>query len=565
MILRPYQERVVDQLWTALISGKNALLQGPCAFGKSVTLATIAGKMDRSHRVLVIVDRQILVKQLVETFKMVVPGRTVGIACSGVQRKVELDCNITIATRQTLTGRLGTCEPFNLVMIDEAHLLPLKPDGEPADDQYGQIIAQIIEYNPRVRLLGCTATPYSLTAGYIYGNKHRVGLVPYFDELTASVTVEELTKGGYLSPAVGHVVETGVDLSQVSLIAGEYNLGELSTEMVKHCQTVNDAIEKYCEERKKILVFAVDIKHCESIQKAVPGSIVIHSGLSKKQHQRNMDAIESGLAGVAISVAQLSIGFDVPDVDAIILARPSKSTALIMQQIGRALRIADGKKDAMIIDLVGATEQHFVKNDLDKPKVIIPRPPSGEGDAPFKLCPGELDDGLLCMAEVHPKVIICPHCGYKWETLYAESLPGMKEVAFDATPPDPPEWIDVIGIEVDIHNSKKSGKNLLKVKIELNLPLDRHPYVTDWICGYEYSGFALEKGKEKWEQYSDTDMPEDTTSMLWDALESFSTPKRASVSRPGRFWELHDLDFGSEDKEGYEHQPITANNEELPF
>jgi len=550
-IKREYQERSIKALLEALNAGENAPLQSPTGSGKAYILARIALALPQL-KILVAVDRQILVRQLAKTFGDVT-GEPIGIASKGVQSKVDLSKRITISTRQTAAGLLPYLNGVQLLIADEAHLWRLREldnDGniQPNSNQFAILYESLLEGNPRMRLLGCTATPFALNVGYIYGKKHKPGLVPYFSDLTAKISVEELTDLGYLCKAKGYIEEDKIDIANVNIIAGEYNIGELSVASIQHVQTVSDSVNTHCLDRQKIIVFAVDIKHAIAVADNLRDNVndevvVLHSKLKKEVYREELAKFTSGTARIAVSVNQLSIGFDLPAIDAVILARKTMSPGLITQMIGRGLRPFAGKEFLVVVDLVGATAQHFCQFDFDSPRVVVPlNGGKSDGEAPFKLCPGKLPNGFFCYEELHPKVIVCPECGYKFVKLEAKRLKKMQEVEYHAVEP---EWKDCLDMAISIHNAK-SGKQLIKVQLTIGSSFSQKNSVTDWICtDTDYSGNAVRRGKKTWLKYCQYPMPvDDIAGQCWLAIDKFRKPSRCLVKvKDNGYYELIDLEF----------------------
>ncbi len=547
---RPYQQEAIADILAALNKGENALLQAPCAAGKSFILATVTKQLLEvvpGFRALIIVDRSILVTQLRDTI-MQVCRIMPGLACSSVSGKKDLEQPVTIATRQTIINHLDNFQPVNLIIADEVHLLPLKQEGKPPADQYGKIIHHLIEYNPRTRILGVTATPFSLGSGYIYGEKNKPGLIPYFENLTHKITYKELLESGHLTPITGAVTTGKIDTSNVGMVAGEYNLGQLSTVAIQHVSTVVDAINEHATGRDHILILCVDIDHCEAVTESLNNaeikSVPFHSKLSPVDSADAMGGFIGGRYRCIVSVSKLTIGADIPIADCLVFVRPTQSPSLYMQGVGRVMRLAPGKDDALLIDLTDNSQKHLRDFDLDRPIVKIPMP-AGAGDAPFKWCPE-------CEAQLHPKVVVCPECGFIFEKNQAEYLQELEKVELKSFTPADPEWKEVQGMAVELHESK-AGKNLLKVVLvlgggEIGYFNNKLSKVTDWIClPPDYSGYAVKKGEEKWEKYSSTPCPSDITEGLWVAQESFRQPTEVMVQENDRgYYELQDLKFEGE-------------------
>ncbi len=508
--LREYQQEAVDACVNTLNRTTRALLQAPTGAGKSVILGAILKQLGR--RALVIVDREVLVRQLTATFTSM--GLEVGLACSGVCNTVDTSKQITIGSRQTLSN--NELPSVDLVVLDEAHLIPLKP----TETQYGKLLDH---YHDK-RILGCTATPWRLDSGYIYGTKHRVDLEPWFDKLTYAIRFSTLQDQEHLAQLKGLVANYDPpNLESISITAGEYNLGELSNVMCKYVNVVNDTINTYLADHRYILVFATTIEHCEQLHRAIPNSGVLHS---KSEALGEMPR-------VLISVNKLSIGFDFPEASALVIARPTLSSSLYLQMVGRVLRPHKNKPVAVLVDLTENTRQHCPKLDLDQVMVRVPKP-KGDGIPPIKFCEAEIDGGMLCWAECHPSVMVCPECGARFpeKSIPKEYRPDLTAVKFTSTEP---EWFDVAFMYTNLHISKKSGKKLLR--IQLSTAGFTSMTASVWVCGREYEGFALKQGLKWWRQFTDEEMPERDMQDV-----KLNTPRRMKI-KMGKYLEVEEVEF----------------------
>ena len=376
-----------------------------------------------------------------------------------------------------------------------------------------RIIATLQKYNEHVRLIGCTASPYRLGSkgGYIYGDRNKADAVPYFDEVDAEITTRELLAGRYIAPLTGLASindNYAEDLAHVNIVAGEYNLGQISDMMCKpvHVQSCVDGWKKYASDRKKTLVFCSSIEHAERVAGAFNehgiSACAIHSKLSPIEEKAAMECLKQGTMAVFTSVAKLTTGMDISDIDTIIMARPTKSTALYQQCIGRGQRLAEGKRNCLVIDLTGCTTDFGT--DMDNLHVAVPSSP-GDGEAPTKICPGENEDQSICGKSVHASLLYCPYCLYKFPvTPEVEAAIGtMKKVEFNKIPE--PEPYDVTYVFYEVHLSRKTKKELIKVTYECGI-FDK---VYEWICLPDYySGYAVTKAKEWWEQRTDEPFPD---------------------------------------------------------
>ena len=551
MELRPHQITALNNLWTALQCEASVLCEAPCSFGKTIVIVKLISRLLDEHptfRILVLVDREILVTQLWDKLLLLAPDLTleIGIVCASVVATKDPHKRLTIASRQSLVKLLNKFEPVQLIVVDECHLVSVPREGEPAPaDQFGVIIETLRGYNPNTRLLGVTATPYRLNDGYIYGDKNAPGRLPYWGMVHHRTTVAELQAADYLAPLVGKIVapaDMSEQLSCVGTTAGEYNLGRLSDLMEKsvHIASAVQVWQEYAAGRRKTIVFCVTISHADKLAEAFNAAgipaLAIHSELGDLESVANMQALKDGKARVFCSVAKLTTGMDVPDIDCILVARPTKSTALHKQMLGRGQRIAAGKIDCMVLDIVGNGHEHGT--DLDRLKVRWNRGNGKDGQPVSKECP-------QCCADLHPAIRICPECGYEYpQTNLSGSLtPDMVDMGYGY---QAPENMKVVAKYASIHESKKSGKKLLKVRLEMEDSYGSMVSAYLWMCfaGDGYSGFAVEKGKALWSQMTCgmTTYPASVTEAM-SIVNLIITPDKALVDTSGQWPEIKSLQY----------------------
>ena len=505
VILRPHQEEAIETMWGAIKGQINTLMVCPCSFGKSLVLAKLAQRIlekDPSYRVLFLVDREILVSQLRDGITTYFPEMVghIGIVCSSVTDNFCHERRITIASRQSLVKRLSDIEPVHAVLADECHMYAVPREKE-EPDQFGFILNAMRDKNKHTRLIGCTATPYRLTDGFIYGSHNKPGSLPYWEDIDYECKVETLLEGGYLAPLVGKTVveeRFSLDLSRVGMVGGDYNLGQLDALMTKdvYLQGAINAWKEHASDRNKTAMFCVSIEHAEAAAQAfraqgIP-AIAIHSKLGRIGGFSAMESLKSGECKVYTSVGKLTTGMDVPDIDALILARPTKSTALFKQIIGRAQRIFPGKTDAFILDLVGLTNE-FGTN-LDRLKVIVPKSADDnlEKEKSAKKCP-------ICQTELEINSIECPECGYIYEVLLQEA--NAKELRdIEWAKKQAPVEMGIVNVYAEVFLSKKSGKQLLRIVFTGD---DNHwnpTRASAWLCfpNDGYSQGACKRGRSIW-------------------------------------------------------------------
>jgi DNA repair protein RadD len=280
-------------------------------------------------------------------------------------------------------------------------------------------------------VLGVTATPIRLD-----GQGLGVAAGGFFDHLVIGPTVAELTARGYLSPAVVYAPKTRVDLSGVKTRGGDFATGELAAAMDKPTIT-GDAVAHYqrlCSGAPAI-AFCASVAHAEHVA-AMFGA----AGYQAASVDGNMDSatraariadLGAGRLHVLTSCDIVSEGTDIPVVSAAILLRPTQSLGLCLQQMGRVLRPAPGKKYATILDHVGNVYRHGLPDD-DREWSLEGRTKGAKAAAdPDTLAVRQCDQ---CF-HVHRPAPRCPKCGF----LYPVQERAIEEVAGELEQVDPTE------------------------------------------------------------------------------------------------------------------------------
>lgn len=589
MELRPYQKNALNKIWEDIQTDLNVLLQGSTGCGKTIMFSKLIQRFLREQphcRCLILVDREILVTQSRDKLLRVAPELIddIGICCSSVQSKKELEHRVTIASRQTLINQLNYFAPVNIIILDEAHLASIPQEGDPDEgtDQFSTIINTLRKYNPKTRLIGFSATPYRLSSGYIYGDKNTKGSLPYFPELNYKIEIQELMNQGFLSPLIAKtIVSESIknDLVNCKITAGEFNLGMLS-DMMSSGIHVNSAVEAYKEyaiERKKTLCFCVSIEHSEIVARAfneagIP-AIAIHSKLEDDDLAEAMNSLEDGHYKVFCSVAKLTTGLDVPDIDCILALRPTKSTSLWIQMIGRGLRTAieKGKIDCFCLDLVGNLNEHGT--NLDKPRVFYKLVKKSDKELEDreneKQCPE-------CSVTVHVACRVCPECDYVFN--YRTEIHTQPELIDVTIGPDI-RTFNVVNWTQTLNVGRESGKTTLKIALlyedeEANYR-NKIKAINIFCCfpGDGYSGFAVRKMQENLGLLSHGEIsgvyPDTAQECLELAIDLLQMPKTVTVDLSGKWPELKSFSYDYEAPEykqdAFGGQFQEEDNSEIPF
>jgi DNA repair protein RadD len=483
--LRPYQASAVETLKSALVRKPSVLLTAGCAAGKTVVFSELVAWLRRhGKRSLILIDREQLVSQTAARLSEYL-GEHVGIVCRSAARYRDLTQPVTVASRQTLAPMLrnGSADyNCNLLVLDEAHLSQ--------SAQYRAIIERLRENHPDMRILGCTATPFRMFGGPIYGRKKSL-----WDQIDVRITTAELLEQGYLTPLTWKVRQSDF-LKQLDLIekSGTGEIDEQAQSDVVGSVTfvagVYEAWTQYCRERKTI-IYALNIAHAEAIaalfsDQGVP-AWVIHSKMPAWKVHYTIDEFTKGL-GVIINVGILTLGSDIPSTTAIILARRTLSTALFFQIVGRGSRLHPGKSDCLIIDLAGNAFLHGI--DPDNPVLQF----AGDEDpAPrIKICP-------MCETATSMQAATCASCGFKFPV--DQVKPAAPEPVKDHGPAG--ELVDFKGFTVEAchqvdykFHQRYNATNIPTVECTYHC---EGRWIRQWLCPeHEQGTFPQKKAKWYW-------------------------------------------------------------------
>jgi len=299
---------------------------------------------------------------------------------------------VTIASVQTLVRRLDTVPAPDLVFVDEAH--------HAVAGSWGRVLSAW----PRAFIIGLTATPERLDGR---------GLGDVFERIITGPSTADLIRDGFLSPFRAFA-PGAPDLSGVKTALGEFDRDGIDEAMNRPSIT-GDIVSTYgrLAEGKRAIAFASSIEHSRNIVAAfndagVPAAHV-DGGTPKGERREALAAFAAGSVRVLSNVDLFGEGFDLPAVEVVILARPTRSLSLHLQQIGRALRPAAGKDAALILDHAGNLARHGLP---DEPRVWSLDAKARRGReksasrTTVRRCP-------RCFSTFHAASRVCPECGFR--------------------------------------------------------------------------------------------------------------------------------------------------------
>lgn len=342
MELRPYQGEAKEAVFEQWENGtRKTLLVLPTGCGKTIVFAKITEDCVRNgDRVLILAHRGELLEQAADKI-----AKATGLKCAA--EKAEESClgswyRITVGSVQSLMRetRLSRFpeDYFNTIIIDEAHHC--------ISDSY----QRVLKHFPDAKVLGVTATPDR-------GDMKNLGQV--FDSLAYEYTLPKAIKEGYLSPIKAVTIPLQVDLTGVGVQSGDFKAGDLGTALDPYLERIAEEMEKYCRE-KKTVVFLPLVKTSQKFRDILNG----HGFRAAEVNGESSDRAEiledyaAGKYNVLCNSMLLTEGWDCPDVDCIVVLRPTKVRSLYCQMVGRGTRLAPGKDHLLLLDFLWHTERH---------------------------------------------------------------------------------------------------------------------------------------------------------------------------------------------------------------
>lgn len=352
MQLRPYQEQVVNKIMWAKDLPGNDIIMVAQGGGKSIIIAEVARRLGKP--VLVICLNKELLEQDVEKMSRIMPREEIGVFSASMNEKTIK--TITFGTLQSIYKKPELFKGFDIVIYDECDTHnPKNLDG---------MSNTLFEQAGIKKVFGFTGTPFRQEVMYERWGSQRwqvTGITttkminrmkPFFwSRMLTVINTKDLLEEGYLSPLEYH----DVSLIQHEQLKTNKSKSEFDLEAFEAMiADQHNKIAQYITElpHKAKLVFCATITQANDLQALVPGSRVVTSKTNKKDRESAVEGLRNGTVPVLFNVGIYTVGFDYPELDCIVLLRPTRSLRLHCQILGRVARIADGKSVGHVYDLV---------------------------------------------------------------------------------------------------------------------------------------------------------------------------------------------------------------------
>jgi DNA repair protein RadD len=538
--LRPYQKEAIDSTFRYFADNDgNPLIVLPTGTGKSVVIAEFCRQTLKDWpdtKILVVTHVRELIKQNHDELKTLWPEAPAGINSAGLKKR-DYDPSIVFCGIQSVHKKASNFVKVDLVLIDEVHLVPRK-----TNTMYQRFLSNLKIMNPHMRVIGLTATPYRLDSGLLHAGKEAL-----FDAVSYEAELKDMVDQGYLTRLMSKQPKTRLDVSSVSIRGGEFVAGELERAVDR--TDVNESVVREIvvlgAERKSWLIFCAGVKHATHIAEIVRRYGVscetIFGDTPSAERDRIVRDFKAGKIRALASMGVLTTGFNAPIVDLLAILRPTESTGLYIQIMGRGMRNSPGKEDCLVLDFAGNIARH---GPVDRVNPKKPRQSDGEGVAPTKTCP-------KCQSIVFAGTSECPDCGYRWPPTpiaidqTATTLPVMSMNA-------PSEWFKVNSVSYRLH--KKAGSpDSMRVEYRCGIALH-----SEWVC-FDHKGYPHDKALRWWQRRMTGPgiLPKSTADAI-EKSESLRKPAEIKVRKNGKYTEIVEFRFMSDVQSGGPRIPVPA-------
>lgn len=358
MNLRGYQTQFVERCLGALVEYNRVLGVAPTGSGKTIMAAEMVRRYG-GENVLFLADAKTLVWQCADKFEQY------GCGHCGVEMadsRAAFGDKVVIATTQSIARRLDKWPRgyFGLIIVDEAHRNTLGAQAQ-----------KVLGHFSGAQVVGITATPFR-------SDKKQLGT--FFETIACEIALRTLIKDGFLSPIKIKSVPSGVSLREVRTKSGDYREDDLGKALNPHLTRLAELLKEHAPERKTVVFLPlIETSKAFAAECRKLGMAAVH-----------VDGVDRSALGsnwrVICNSALLTTGWDCPDVDCVYILRPTKSQTLYSQMVGRGTRVAQGKKDLLLLDPLYLSETvdlirpaRLIARNADEAKAVQMRLDAGDG------------------------------------------------------------------------------------------------------------------------------------------------------------------------------------------
>lgn len=521
----------------------NPIVAMPTGTGKAIVIGDFIRRACYYYpgtRIMMLTHVKELIDQNMKTLLRLWPTAPTGVYSAGLGRREQ--AQVTFAGIQSVHRRPEDFEAPDIIKIDECHLLSPKNTS-----MYRSFIEAMRARNPFLKVVGYSATPFRMGQGMLT-DEGGIFTDVCFD-LTSRDAFNWLILQGWLTPLVPKQTSHQLDLSGVRMQSGEFVLADLQEKIDHEYVTVKALTEAVhlAHDRHHWLVFASGIAHAEHIaaflndQFDIPAAAV-HSQMDGVERDRVIADFKAGRLRALVNNNILTTGFDFPEIDCIVMLRPTASPSLWVQMLGRGTRpvftvgmplttveerlAANSKKNCLVLDFAGNTKRLGPINDPVLPRKKGKGPP---GPAPVRLCE-------VCGCYSHASARFCenPDCGVEFpRAVKISTSADTEELIAGVTPRF--ETIPVTRVIYSVH--KKEGRpDSMKVTYYCGLRTFK-----EYIC-LDHGGYAGRLARQWWEMRCPWGVPPSVHDGML-AIDHLRVPKAITIMRKGKYDEIAGYEF----------------------
>jgi DNA repair protein RadD len=515
LTLRPHQLAAIDALyeyWRG--GGGNPLVDMATGTGKSVVIAELIRRLYEgkpTRRFLVLTHVRELIEQDASALRAVWPDAPIGINSAGLGER-EWDAPIVLAGIQSVYKTPEQLGPRNLVLVDESHMIPRDGDG-----MYRTVLARLRVLVPTMRVAGFSATCYRLDCGRLDEGDDRL-----FDRIAYSYGLAEGIRDGWLAPLVAKATASEIDVAGVARRGGEFIAGELE-HAANQANIVEAAVAEIIErgaDRRAWLCFCSGVKHAEHVRDVLRARGVVAETVAgetaSSERERIFDDFRAGRVRALTGANIFTTGFDVPQVDMIAMLRPTLSTGLYVQMLGRGTRKAEGKSSCLVLDFSGNVRRHGPADAVSvttRERAAV-RPDSENA----KVCPA-------CDSLVARAASVCPDCGHEWkrrEVKHALRADSLAVLSSELT------WITNRST-IAFRHEKPGSRPTLRIEYSGGY--------REWLA-LEHEGYAREVAERKWRALGgELPVPQSVAEAL-SRVGELASVTHIAIQHDGQHWQV---------------------------
>lgn len=552
-----FQEEACDSIFRYYEDGGkgNPVVAMPTGIGKSIVIGLFIQRIFQAYpfqRVMMLTHVKKLIQQNCEKLESMWPAAPVGIFSAGLGQKVA-GLPITFAGVQSAVTAIkknpDIFGKIDLIIIDECHLL--SPEE---NTSYQILIAALKKINPKLKVVGFSATPYRMGLGMITDNGIFTDICY---NITGASAFNQLIDDGFLCPLVPFPTNVQLDVTGVGKRGGEFIESQLQFAVDKDEITraaIREALERMSD-RKYIMVFSSGVQHAENITRVLreygQSAVCAHSKMGK-QADKNIEDFGRMLYRFIVSNNMLTTGVDYPHVDGIIMLRPTGSPPLWVQMLGRGTRVLyhtfagfirsikehrfeaikrGGKLDCLVLDFAGNTMRLGPINDPSIPR----KKGEGTGEIPVKIC--TVDNTLArigCGAYNHISARWC--CGCRQEFSFKIKISHIASTR-DLIVRDEPvvETLPVERVTYMVHHKKGVPPSL---KVSYYSGINRY---SEYIVAWHPDNISA-RGKAWWGRRCNIPLP-DSAEKANELVSQLKIPKKIKVWTNKKYPEVLSYEF----------------------